>query len=253
MINIPYFKKVVKSNIGLWAIITLALCAFMGVMVLVFTPDTMGAMGGLFNPINSTLIGFMASSFYAMMAIIFPMIYSIIVGNNLVAKKVDDGSMASYLSTPVPRRKIIMSNALYLGLSMLIMWIVVTVFGIVLASIAQPDALDIEKFILLNSGAFLFQLAISGICFASSCIFNRSKNSLLLGAGLPLGFFVLSLLVKMADSLEFLKYITLTSLYDTGAILTGGTFIPQFIILGVIAVTLYVCGIIYFNKKNLPL
>ncbi len=253
MINIPYFKKIVKSNIGLWGIITLALCAFMSVMVLVFTPDTMGAMGGLFNPINSTLIGFMASSFYAMMAIIFPMIYSIIVGNNLVAKKVDDGSMAGYLSTPVPRRKIIMSNALYLSLSMLIMWIVVTVFGIVLASIAQPDALDIEKFILLNLGAFLFQLAISGICFSSSCIFNRSKNSLLLGAGLPLGFFVLSLLVKMADSLKFLKYITLTSLYDTSAILTGGTFIPQFIILGVIAALLYAFGIVYFNKKNLPL
>ncbi len=253
MINVPYFKKVVKSNIGLLAIITLALCAFMGVMVLVFTPDTMGAMGGLFNPINSSLIGFMASSFYAMMAIIFPMIYSIIVGNNLVAKKVDDGSMASYLSTPVPRRKIIMSNALYLAMSMLIMWLIVTVFGIILASVTQPNALDIEKFILLNLGAFLFQLAISGICFASSCIFNRSKHSLLLGAGLPLGFFIISLLVKMADSLKFLKYITLTSLYDTSAILTGGTFIPQFIVLGVIAVALYTFGIIYFNKKNLPL
>ncbi len=253
MINVPYFKKVVKSNIGLWAIITLALCAFMGVMVLVFTPDTMGAMGGLFNPINSSLIGFMASSFYAMMAIIFPMIYSIIVGNNLVAKKVDDGSMAGYLSTPVPRKKIILSNALYLAISMLVMWLVVTIFGIVLANVAQPDALNIEKFILLNLGAFLFQFAISGICFASSCIFNRSKNSLLLGAGLPLGFFVLSLLVKMADSLTFLKYITLTSLYDTSAILTGGTFIPQFIVLGIIAVALYAFGIAYFNKKNLPL
>ncbi len=251
--NIPYFKKVVKSNIGLWAIITLALCAFMGVMVLVFTPDTMGVMGGLLNPINSSLVGFMASSFYAMMAIIFPMVYSIIVGNHLVAKKVDDGSMAGYLSTPVPRIKIIVSSALYLAISMLAMWLIVTVFGIFLASIAQPDALDIEKFILLNVGAFLFQFAISGICFASSCIFNRSKNSLLLGAGLPLGFFVLSLLVKMADSLAFLKYITLTSLYDTNAILTGGTFIPQFIILGVIGAILYTFGIAYFHKKNLPL
>ncbi len=253
MINIPYFRKVVKSNIGLWAIITLALCAFMSVMILVFTPDTMGAMGGFFNPINSSLIGFMASSFYAMMAIIFPMIYSIIVGNHLVAKKIDDGSMAGYLSTPVPRIKIIMSNALYLALSMLAMWIVVTVFGIVLASVAQPNALDINKFILLNLGAFLFQLAISGICFASSCFFNRSKHSLLLGAGLPLGFFVLSLLVKMADSLHFLKYITLTSLFDPNAILTGGTFIPQFISLGLIAVVFYAFGILYFNKKNLPL
>ncbi len=253
MINVPYFKKIVKSNIGLWGIITLALCAFMGVMVLVFTPDTMGAMGGLFNPINSSLIGFMASSFYAMMAIIFPMIYSIIVGNNLVAKKIDDGSMAGYLSTPVPRRKIIMSNALYLAVSMLAMWLVVTVFGILLADVVQPDALDIEKFILLNLGAFLLQFAISGICFASSCIFNRSKHSLLLGAGLPLGFFVLSLLVKTADSLKFLKYITLTSLYDTSAILTGGTFVPQFILLGVLSVGLYAFAIAYFNKKNLPL
>ncbi len=253
MINVAYFRKVVKSNIGLFIVITLALCAFMGVMVLVFTPDTMGAMGGFFNPANSSLVSFMASSFYAMMAIIFPMIYSIITANNLVAKKVDDGSMAGYLSTPVPRIKIILSNALYLIVSMIIMWIVVTVFGIVLSSIAQPDALDIEKFIFLNLGALLYQLAISGICFASSCFFNRSKHSLLLGAGLPLGFFVISLLVKMSESLEFLKYITLTSLYDTSAILTDGTFIPHFAILGVIAIALYAFGITYFNKKNLPL
>lgn len=50
------------------------------------------------------------------------------------------------------------------------------------------SGLDIDTFLLINLGAFLYQLGISGICFCSSCIFNTSKNSLMFGVGIPLYF-----------------------------------------------------------------
>ena len=102
MINIPYFKKLVKSNLPLLLMFTTVLCLFMGVMCYVFTPQTLDAMGNASPELmqnmvaQGTLIGFMGNSFYAMMAIIFPMVYSIVVGNSLVAKKIDDGSMAGF-------------------------------------------------------------------------------------------------------------------------------------------------------------
>lgn len=118
----------------------------------------------------------MANSFYALMAIIFPMVYSIMVGNRMIAEKIDKGSMAGFLSTPTTRLQLTLTSAVYFILSLVVMWGVASVVGIAAANISQPDALDTDTFLLMNLGAFLYHLAISSICFCSSCIFNSSKE-----------------------------------------------------------------------------
>ena len=233
MINIPYFKQVIKSNIVFLAIFTIILCAFLTVISTVFTPTSMegieSAVNGTFasNIITgATFVEFLSNSFYALMAILFPMLYSIIVGNNLIAAKVDDGSMANYLSTPVSRRKIVVS---------------------------QPDSLDVDTFLMLNVGVFLFHFAISSICFVASCIFNNSKHSLIIGGGIPLFFFIVNLLIKVSEDLDVLKYITLTTLFNTSNILAGSDYMGDFIILAIIGIVLYAIGIEVFARKSLPL
>ena len=187
------------------------------------------------------------------MAILFPMIYSIIIGNKLIAAKIDNGSMSNYLSTPVSRKKIVVSSAVYITISLIIMWVIVTIIGIITANLVQPNSLDIDKFILLNIGVFLYHFAVSSICFISSCIFNTSKKSLLVGAGLPILFFIINLLVKLSDNLDVLKFFTLTTLFNTTNIINGTNYISQFITLSIIGIILYVTSIEIFKRKNLPL
>ncbi|MCI9176656.1 MAG: hypothetical protein HFH49_17370 [Lachnospiraceae bacterium] len=55
----------------------------------------------------------MSNSFYALMAIMFPMVYSIMAGSRLIAEKIDKGNMAGFLSTPTTRLKITISSAVY--------------------------------------------------------------------------------------------------------------------------------------------
>ena len=82
MFNAPYFAHLAKSNLKFLAAFTLVLCLFLTVMANVFTPETVtdlqsAARGTIASQIltgNGTLIGFMANSFYALMAIIFPMV-----------------------------------------------------------------------------------------------------------------------------------------------------------------------------------
>lgn len=260
ILNVPYFKQIIKSNLIFFIAFTFILCAFLTVICNVFTPDSMvgieTAVNGTFasNIVHgATFVEFLSNSFYAIMAIIFPMLYSIIVGNNLIASKVDDGSMANYLSTLVSRREIVISSALYLILSLLLMWIVATIVGITAAEIAQPDSLDIDTFIMLNVGVFLFHFAVSSICFIASCIFNSSKNSLIIGGGIPLLFFIINLLVKLSEDLEPLKYVTLTTLFDTANIIAGSGYTGDFIVLAIIGIVLYVIGIEVFSRKSLPL
>lgn len=261
MFSFPYFRQIVKSNVKFLCVFTAVLCGFLVAMTNLFTPGTMNnlqsavsgtALGNIFTG-NGTLVGFMSNSFYALMAIIFPMVYSIMVGNRLIAEKIDKGNMAGFLSTPTTRLQIVMSSAIYLIGSLAVMWGLVSAAGIVFANIFQPDALDINAFLRLNMGAFLYHLVISGICFCSSCIFNTSKNSLIFGAGIPLYFFVMSLFIKLSENLDFLKYLTLNTLFDTQDLLAGSGYGEAFILMGFYAVMLYAIGIVYFCEKDLPL
>jgi len=112
---------------------------------------------------------------------------------------------------------------------------------------------SLADFISLNLGAFLLMFAIGGITFLASSVFNLSKNALIIGAGLPVGFLILEMLSQISEDFERLRYLTLNTLFDPSVISNGGTFIPQFIALAVIGLVLYVLGIKSFNDKDLPL
>lgn len=261
MISLLYFRQTVKSNLKYLCVFTLVLCAFLIAMVNVFTPVTMTELQSAMSETalrriltgNGTLIGFMSNSFYALMAIIFPMVYSIMVGNRLIAEKVDKGSLAGFLSTPTTRLEITISSAAYFIVSLAVMWGVVSVVGIVVSDMVQPGALDVGIFVRLNMGVFLYHLVISGICFCSSCIFNSSRYSLIFGAGIPLYFFVISMLLKLSDDLDFLRYVTLNTLFHTESILSGRGYGEAFFAMGVMGAVLYGVGIVWFQRKDLPL
>lgn len=112
---------------------------------------------------------------------------------------------------------------------------------------------DVNDYVMINLGLFLLMFATSGITFMFSCIFNTSKNYMALGAGIPLAFFLFHMMAQVSDSLEALKYLSLNTLFDTKAILNGENYAVKLIILAVVAIVSYVCGMIVFKEKDLPL
>lgn len=112
---------------------------------------------------------------------------------------------------------------------------------------------DMETYIWLNVGCCLLILAFSAIGFFASCLFNRSKNAMAVGGGLPFAFFIISIIVEMSENLENLKYITLTTLFDTQEILALGDFGVGLGVLAGIAAVLYAAGCVIFTQKDLPL
>lgn len=112
---------------------------------------------------------------------------------------------------------------------------------------------SVKDYLLLNLGAFLLMFAIAGISFLFSCVFNLSKNSLALGAGIPVAFFIFQIMSQVGSSLEKFKYLSLNTLFVPGDITGGGTFWPQFAVLAVLGTVLYLIGIKVFKEKDLPL
>jgi ABC-2 type transport system permease protein len=134
------------------------------------------------------------------------------------------------------------------------------IVGIIDGQLATDElALDegiefsIKDYLMLNLGAFLLMFAISGISFLFSCVFNLSKNSLALGAGLPIAFFIFKIVSEIGDSLSGFRYLSLNTLFNTEAVVNGGSYALQFGVLGLLGVVLYVVGMRWFTQKDLPL
>lgn len=267
MLNFTLFKRSVKSSYKLLLIfvgvLTLYFCVIAGMYdpddldilnqlaSLKLSPELLSAMG--FTLIDTSLLGFLSSYFYGLLMLAFPMVFYIILANKLIAGHVDKGSMAYILATPNTRKKVAVTQATMLLSSITLLVLFVTLLGIVYCQAAFPGMLDVKNFLLLNFGVLLTHFAISGICFFSSCLFNESRLSLLLGSGLPIAFLLVQMLSNSGEKLEILKYFTVFTLFNPIDIIHGENFAIPFIILTVIGVALYGAGIVIFDKKDLPL
>ncbi|QRV01647.1 ABC transporter permease subunit [Arcanobacterium phocisimile] len=257
--SIAYGRFIARENMKIFVIITLVVSALLMMMLSVFTPETIKsieamrgsrAMGDL--PKSLSLTGFLGN-FYKVHAILIPTIYSIVVGNRLLADKIDRGTMAGFLSTPITRREITVTSALYFISSIALMWLVIGGAGLAFAHYKQPGELDVSAFISLNIGIFTYHILIAGICFAASGIFNMSRYSLLVGAGLSVSFFIMSMFAQLSDSFEWMRKLTPVTLFDTDAIIDGATPTANLIGLGLGGLVLFIVGIVWFDRKDLPL
>ncbi len=205
------------------------------------------------------------SIFYKLAGLLLPIIYMIMASNNLIAGQVDSGSMAYVLSTSTKRSTVVFTQAVYLIGSLLAMFSLTTVTGCVCLSLVTEDVeLTYGNLVLLNVGAFLVLLALSGFCFFTSCFFNRSKNSMAIGGGLSIFALVAAMLglfgspvipsVVRLDALNNFNYATIISLFDVVSIIEGtNDFIWKFAVLGIAGIICYVAGSVHFTKKDLPL
>lgn len=251
MFSKSLFKKTVKDNYKFWLIITSAL-SLMLIMVLTAASNFVNQNN---NGAQAT-INMMVNHFYTMFAMLLPMIYIVMVGNRLIAAQIDRGSFAYIMSKPIKRNQVSLTQALYLASSIVVMFIIITLIGLIMIGITGLN-IEIGAFLLINLGIVLFHLAISSISYLSSCIFNVSSKSLLVGAGIPVLFFLFNMLAEfsgIAAAMGYFRFFTLNTLFDVADIMNYSlNLIWQYLILFGVAVIGYTSGAIYFKNKDLPL
>ena len=205
------------------------------------------------------------SIFYKLAGLLLPIIFMIMASNNLIAGQVDSGSMAYVLSTSTKRKTVVFTQAMYLIGSLLSMFVLTAITSFICLAFVKSDVtLTCGKLAHLNFGAFLVLFALSGLCFFTSCWFDRSKRSMAIGGGLSifslvaamLGLFgspVIPSVVRM-DSLNYFNKVTVISFFDVISIMDGtNAFLWKFAILFALGILGYIVGSIRFTKKDLPL
>ncbi len=204
------------------------------------------------------------SIFYKLAGLLLPIIYMIMTSNNLIAGQVDSGSMAYVLSTSTKRKEIVFTQAAYLIGSLCAMFLCTSLTGIICLCFVSNVELTFGNLLLLNLGAFLVLFALSGLCFFTSCYFDRSKRSIAIGGGLSIFALVAAMLglfgspaipsVIRLTSLNYFNYVTIISLFDVISIIDGNLiYIWKFVILFVLGLIGYLLGTRKFIKKDLPL
>ncbi|SHJ85682.1 ABC-2 type transport system permease protein [Anaerobranca californiensis DSM 14826] len=207
---LPLFKGNLKGNWVVGLIILLVMFMYFTVLTSMFDPESLDGLTAMlemmpkeviramgFDNFGNTFTTYIANSYYNFIAILFPMIYIIVVGNRLIAKHIDSGSMAYLLSTPNSRLNIIKTQACYFLTSITFIFFILTVYGIIISEVFFQGHLEILPFILLNLVTMFTFYAISGIVFFFSSIASDTKQSLSFGAGIPIAFFVINMLAKV--------------------------------------------------------
>ena len=231
------------------------------------TGETLSELGSM--NMYGFLIGIIG---FALACLLVPMVYTILLANNLVANKVETGSLAFTLSTPIRRGTYIFTEAMYLlftqvvmSLSLLIFSCLAQVIGVALGGTDLIVSLPLQDIMLYSFGNFMVMLAISGICFLSSCFFNKSNLAIAIGGGISIFFFICSILGLFGcqampgtiriEQMNIFNNITILSLFDPLAVMNKDytTFFVKLLGLLVIAGGTYTLGAIRFNKKDLPL
>ncbi len=257
----------VKRTYKLWIAFFLILLMYQTVIIGMYDPDNAEAFEQMmemlppqvadamrFQLVDSTLTGFISGYYYGFIIRLFPMIFTITLAYSLIAKHVESGTLANYLSTPLSRRRFFAVQTFTLFGMLTDLFIAVSLSGWAFSALLFPGTLDLGPYFLMNLGAFSLFIAIGGIAFMFSSFFNEGRLALSFAIGVPLLMFVLDMLRGVSENLDVLKYFTLFSLFDHVAFYQGDTLVPLWVGLSLfVGVLTTIVGYVVFTRKDLTL
>lgn len=266
--NKALFLSTLKSKYKLILICSAALVMYSVIIISMFDPNNADSSKALiemmpedfikalgFEVMDPGLTSFLGTIMYSMPYMIFMIAFSLITANSIIARNVDRGSMACYLSTPVSRTKVALTQGSILILGQVIMASFLTIISIVVSnSMFEGGLLAVNAFIRLNIMGLLLFFVIGAYSFLFSCIFNDDKYSIACSSGLTLGFYVINAIGNMSDDLSWLNNISLFGAFNPAKIISSNyeMMMPAIGFMAV-GICLYGLSIYIFNKKDLPL
>lgn len=218
-------------------------------------PEGLGKAFGLENGFGS-IGAFISGEYYGLLYLLILSIFCILVSTQLIAKLVDQGSMAYLLSAPTTRTKVALTQAAVLLSGLVLICAVTTLAGFAGYAWFIGDLADFDGtgFVLLNAGALLLFFCIGGISYLISACCNDEKRALTLSGVVTIGFFSLNLIGKISGQLSWMRHISVFSLFDPGEIVgkTADWPVSVAVLAGLGAVA-FAAGMIIFRKRSLPL
>ncbi|WP_409343607.1 ABC transporter permease subunit [Paenibacillus sp. MBLB4367] len=199
---------------------------------------------------------FISGEYYGLILVLILAIVCVQLATQLMAKLVDQGSMAYLLSTPTTRGKVAFTQAAVLASGLFLILAVTTAAGFAGSAwfLGDDYAFDPSAFLQMNAAAFLLFFAVGGIAFLVSALSNDEKKAIGISGLITFAFFSLDLIGKFSEKIEWVRNLTIFSLYKPGDIVNGSADLAApFIILTAIGFVSFGLAIVLFRRRDLPL
>lgn len=250
-----HFKALVIWCLSLGAIIAIATSEFEAfynnpemLEIMNQFPEGMLAAFGM-NGVNLTTV----AGFISMFSIYFYLVLSIhagLLGSSIVSKEERDKTAEYLFTLPVTRNKVLLGKMVASIISCLI-FLTVTMLITIAATARFNPPTDYYRFLgLMSIGLFVLQLIFMSIGMLLASILEHYKKSGSYTLGILLGTYMLSVLISMSSSIDFLKYITPFKYFEAAVIVNEMKLEPVNIILSVVIIALCITGVFTFYKKR---
>jgi len=219
---------------------------------LLYNPAYQGfSRGRNINPLE--IKGFVIFEFYSwwwMLAGLFIAYLSV----SLIASDFENKRMDIYLSTPVSRRRYLLEKFAALALIALYIIAVATIGLVVgIVGIGELAELPADAVFLSLIGCYPFLLVIAAIGILAAVMFQKVKTGMGVTFATVFAQFFLYTFGNYADSLEWMKTISIFHYWDYVTPLLDNVFkLGDFAVLSVIASVVLALGLYLFEKKDVP-
>ncbi|MBO9606833.1 MAG: ABC transporter permease subunit [Paenibacillaceae bacterium] len=203
-----------------------------------------------------TAEAFISGEYYGLILVLILAIVCVQLSTQLMAKLVDQGSMAYLLSTRTTRAKVAISQAAVLASGLLLIFAVTIAAGALgkMWFLGDEFPFDMGRFLVMNAAAFLLFFAVGGISFLVSSLANDEKKAMGISGAITFGFFSLDLLGKLSDKLDWLRDVSIFALYRPGEIVNGTAHLAlPFVALAAIGLASFALAVALFRRRDLPL
>ncbi len=176
-------------------------------------------------------------------------IYSSILGSSIVLKEESDRTIEYLGVLPISRTNILLTKIIVGIVNILLITFIVGLVNTIGASIIED--INFSQILMISLTPVLTSLILYFVSLLISMFFKKTNATLPISIGLVLGFYLLDILTKLSDKLEWLKYLTPITLADTRNLIVNNEFNILYVLITVIiCIVLSAFSIKLYNKKE---
>lgn len=178
-------------------------------------------------------------------------IFVIMAAASVVAREIESGTIALWLSVPEERWELLLAKLIILtGASLL--FAALTMLAISLTGLAVDADIDAGGFAGATLIMFSYMVALGGIAAFLSSMFNERGRAAGLTAAFVLASYVISIIAELSDAWNWLRYLSIFTAYVPDDALTGDSFpLVEFVILCAIGVVTGVASLVIFQRRDI--
>lgn len=213
-------------------------------------PEGLFAALGMTNLDISSLEGFISTISTYLYLILG--IHAVLLGSSIISKEERDKTAEYLFSMPISRRKVIVGKTASAIIQVIILNII-TLIAMLLSVMNYDKGKDFYSFIgTMFLAIFILQLIFLSIGMLVSSVNKRYKKSGNISVGILMITFLISSLINMVDSVDFLKYITPFKYFDASYILQEMSLEAIYIVLSIVIIASGIGGtFIFYPKRDL--